>query len=177
MCQEDINKIIVDKANGGNYVVRLKGGDPFVFGRATEEIDILRENGIDYDYIPGITSAIAVPGLAGIPVTSRNISRSFHVITGHTSKTTDSLPEDIENLASLKGTLIFLMGLNNIDRITSALIDNGKAKDTPVAVIHAGTDNKTQIIKSTLSSVTKDLANSNIASPAVIIIGDVVNIP
>jgi uroporphyrin-III C-methyltransferase/precorrin-2 dehydrogenase/sirohydrochlorin ferrochelatase len=177
MCQEDINKIIVDKANGGNYVVRLKGGDPFVFGRATEEMDILKENEIDYDYIPGITSAIAVPGLAGIPVTSRNISRSFHVITGHTSKTTDSLPEDLENLASLKGTLIFLMGLNNIDRITSALIDNGKDKDTPVAVIHADTDNKTQIIKSTLSSVTKDLADSNIASPAVIIIGDVVNIP
>jgi uroporphyrin-III C-methyltransferase/precorrin-2 dehydrogenase/sirohydrochlorin ferrochelatase len=176
MSQDDINQLIADKANEGNYVVRLKGGDPFVFGRATEEINILKENGIDYDYIPGITSAIAVPGLAGIPVTSRNISRSFHVITGHTSNTSDSLPENMENLARLNGTLVFLMGLENASKITSVLIGNGRDKDTPVAVIHADTDNRTQIVKSTLSALTNDLANSNMVSPAVIVIGDVVNI-
>jgi uroporphyrin-III C-methyltransferase/precorrin-2 dehydrogenase/sirohydrochlorin ferrochelatase len=173
MKQEDICTLLVEKANEGKYVVRLKGGDPFVFGRATEEIDILKSNGIEYDYIPGITSAIAAPGLAGIPVTSRNLSRSFHVITGHTSKTTDNLPENMETIAKLNGTLIFLMGLENIRKITDVLLENGKNKDTPAAVVHVNMDNSTDIIQSTLSTIADKVEAAPIKSPAIIIVGEV----
>jgi uroporphyrin-III C-methyltransferase/precorrin-2 dehydrogenase/sirohydrochlorin ferrochelatase len=175
MRQEDICTLLVEKANEGKYVVRLKGGDPFVFGRATEEIDILKSNDIEYDYIPGITSAIAAPGLAGIPVTSRNLSRSFHVITGHTSKTTDSLPENMETIAKLNGTLIFLMGLENIRKITDVLIENGKSKDTPTAVVHVNKDNSTDLLQATLSSIADRLEATPIKSPAIIIVGDVIS--
>jgi uroporphyrin-III C-methyltransferase/precorrin-2 dehydrogenase/sirohydrochlorin ferrochelatase len=174
MKQDEISRILVEKANEGKYVVRLKGGDPFVFGRATEEIEALKANGIEYEYIPGITSAIAAPGLAGIPVTSRNISRSFHVITGHTTGTNDTVPEDMETISKLNGTLIFLMGLENIGKIASSLIENGKSKDTPTAVVHVDCDNSTKIIKSTLSDIADKVANSDMTTPAVIVVGEVV---
>jgi uroporphyrin-III C-methyltransferase/precorrin-2 dehydrogenase/sirohydrochlorin ferrochelatase len=176
MKQDDINKLLVEKARQGKYVVRLKGGDPFVFGRATEEMDALRAADIEYEYIPGITSAVSVPGLAGIPVTSRNISRSFHVITGHTAGSMDFLPENIETLAGLKGTLIFLMGVENLEKIAQALIKNGKPKDTPAAVIHGNTDNSTDIVKSTLSEIADKLSKAKPKTPAVIVIGDVVGL-
>jgi uroporphyrin-III C-methyltransferase/precorrin-2 dehydrogenase/sirohydrochlorin ferrochelatase len=176
MRQDDINNILVDKANEGKFVVRLKGGDPFVFGRATEEIEALKSENIEYEYIPGITSAVAVPGLAGIPVTSRNISRSFHVITGHTAKTSDTVPEDMGVLAKLNGTLIFLMGLENIRKIADGLIQNGKDKDTPAAVVQGNTDNGTDIIKSTLSKIADKAEESKVKSPVVIIVGDVVDL-
>jgi uroporphyrin-III C-methyltransferase/precorrin-2 dehydrogenase/sirohydrochlorin ferrochelatase len=174
MKQDEISRILVEKANEGKYVVRLKGGDPFVFGRATEEIEELKINGIEYEYIPGITSAIAAPGLAGIPVTSRNISRSFHVITGHTAGTNDTVPENMETISKLNGTLIFLMGIENVGKIASSLIENGKSKDTPTAVVHVDCDNSTKIIKSTLSDIADKVANSDMTTPAVIVVGHVV---
>jgi uroporphyrin-III C-methyltransferase/precorrin-2 dehydrogenase/sirohydrochlorin ferrochelatase len=175
MGQEEICRLLLDKAREGKYVVRLKGGDPFVFGRASEEIETLRKNNIEYDYIPGITSAVAVPGMAGIPVTSRGISRSFHVITGHTKNTTASIPEDMAAIARLNGTLVFLMGIENIHKITDALIENGKDKDTPSAVIHADIDNNTDIIRAKLSRIAEVVQANPIKPPAVIVVGEVVD--
>jgi uroporphyrin-III C-methyltransferase/precorrin-2 dehydrogenase/sirohydrochlorin ferrochelatase len=175
--QDEINQILVAKASEGKYTVRLKGGDPFVFGRATEEIEALKSHNIEYEYIPGITSPVAVSGLAGIPVTSRSISRSFHVITGHTANNADTIYEDMSTLAKLKGTLIFLMGLENLRKITTVLIENGKNKDTPAAVVHANTDNSTDIIKATLSAIADKAEQTPIKSPAIIVIGDVVDLP
>ncbi|MGN1090147.1 MAG: uroporphyrinogen-III C-methyltransferase [Huintestinicola sp.] len=131
--QENINDIIVENALSGKCVVRLKGGDPLVFGRGGEEADALEKNGIAYEFIPGITSAVAVPELAGIPVTHRNVSRSFHVITGHTAD--DTLPENMAEYARLNGTIVFLMGLRNLRKIAEGLIEYGKSPDTPAAVI------------------------------------------
>jgi uroporphyrin-III C-methyltransferase/precorrin-2 dehydrogenase/sirohydrochlorin ferrochelatase len=176
MKQDKISRILVEKANEGKYVVRLKGGDPFVFGRATEEIEAFKANGIEYEYIPGITSAIAAPGLAGIPVTSRNLSRSFHVITGHTAGTNDTVPENMETISKLNGTLVFLMGIENIGKIASSLIENGKSKDTPTAVVHVDCDNSTKIIRSTLSDIADKVASSDMTTPAVIVVGDVVEV-
>jgi uroporphyrin-III C-methyltransferase/precorrin-2 dehydrogenase/sirohydrochlorin ferrochelatase len=176
MKQEQINHILVEKANEGKYVVRLKGGDPFVFGRATEEIEELKANNIEYEYIPGITSAVAALGLSQIPVTSRNIGRSFHVITGHTANTIDTIPENMETIAKLKGTLIFLMGLENTRKIAMSLMENGKSPNTMAAVIHVNNDNSTQIIKSPLSDIADKVEKTGIKSPAVIAIGDVISL-
>ena len=119
--QENINKILVEKALEGRTVVRLKGGDPFVFGRGGEEILALQQYNIPYSICPGISSCIAVPELAGIPVTHRITSRSFHVVTGHTAD--DLLPENMDSLGKLGGTLIFLMGLNHLSMISQSLIN------------------------------------------------------
>lgn len=134
--QENINEILVEKAREGKTVVRLKGGDPFVFGRGGEEIETLKSADIPFDIVPGISSSIAVPELAGIPVTHRNLSRSVHIITGHTAQ--DTLPENIKKCAETDGTLVFLMGLRNLPDIVENLIRNGKSDDTPVAVVSNG---------------------------------------
>lgn len=117
--QENINEILVEKAREGKTVVRLKGGDPFVFGRGGEEIETLKSADIPFDIVPGISSSIAVPELAGIPVTHRNLSRSVHIITGHTAQ--DTLPENIKKCAETDGTLVFLMGLRNLPDIVEIL--------------------------------------------------------
>ena len=115
MAQADINALLIAKAREGKTVVRLKGGDPFVFGRGGEEALALQAAGVDWEYVPGVTSAVAVPGAAGIPVTHRGTSRGFHVVTAHTADTPDGLPEDLEDLARLPGTLVFLMGLAQLE--------------------------------------------------------------
>lgn len=157
--QENINKILVGKALEGKIVVRLKGGDPFVFGRGGEEIAELKKNNIPYDIIPAVSSCIAIPELAGIPVTHRKISRSFHVITGH------PLPENLEYYAESDGTLVFLMGLNNIRRITEGLISGGMRKDMPCAVISGN-----HRITDTLENISDK--SGSIKAPAVIVIGE-----
>lgn len=166
--QEAINDIIVKKALEGKCVVRLKGGDPLVFGRGGEEAVFLEENGIRYEFIPGITSAAAVPELAGIPVTHRNVSRSFHVITGHTAE--DTLPDNIAEYARLNGTLVFLMGLRKLPMIAEGLIENGKVPDTPVAVISNGGREGQSVIGGTLADIAEKAENA--AAPAVIVIGE-----
>ena len=170
--QEEINGLLIQEAKKGKRVVRLKGGDPFVFGRGGEEVLALKEQGIPVTEIPGITSAIAVPAAAGIPVTHRDISRSFHVITGHTKGKENSLPENFETLAALNGTLIFLMGLLHLPEITKKLLECGKDPDTPAAVVHGGFDGQFVSVRGTLSDIAKEAKQEEIEAPAVIIIGE-----
>ncbi len=168
--QEDINRILVRKAEDGKKVVRLKGGDPFVFGRGGEEILALQKAGIDFEVVPGISSSLSAPALAGIPVTHRNVSRSFHVITGHRDKEEEDW--DFKNLAKVEGTLIFLMGMESIKTITEELIKEGKDSNTPAAVIsNAARDNQITV-RGTLGTISKIASGRNIKAPAVIVIGE-----
>lgn len=168
--QERINEILVENALNGKTVVRLKGGDPFVFGRGGEEILALKKHNISYSIVPGISSTIAVPELAGIPVTHRKTSRSFHVITGHTAE--DLIPENIKKYASTDETLVILMGLNNLSKIAETLILNGKDKNTPAAVISHGASAKQKTIRSDLKNIADEVKKHKIKTPAVIIIGE-----
>ncbi len=171
--QEEINEILVQCAKKYKVIVRLKGGDSFVFGRGGEEIEALNRYGIPYEVIPGITSAIAVPECAGIPVTHRGVSRSFHVITGHTKEGNGNPVCDYKVLAKTEGTLVFLMGLSKIDLIADELMAAGKPDMTPVAVISDGTTKYQRIVRSTLKDIGRKVKESEMASPAVIVIGEV----
>lgn len=166
--QENINDIITQKALEGKCVVRLKGGDPLVFGRGGEEAEALEKNGIAYEFIPGVTSSVAVPEMAGIPVTHRNVSRSFHVITGHTAS--DTLPDNMEEFARLGGTLVFLMGLRNLKKIADGLMEFGKSPHTPAAVISKGGSGRQCVIRGTLSDIAGKALSAE--SPAVIVVGE-----
>jgi len=172
--QKKINEIIVEKSREGLTVLRLKGGDPFVFGRGGEEIEALIPENIDFEVIPGISSAIAVPAYAGIPVTHRGINTSFHVFTGHMKK--DGIEHDYETVAKLEGTLVFLMGLGNLEKITENLIKHGKMPETPVAVIKNGTTAKQETYIGTLGTIAGIVRENNVKAPVIIIIGEVVNL-
>ena len=172
--QKKINEIIVEKSREGLTVLRLKGGDPFVFGRGGEEIEALIPENIDFEVIPGISSAIAVPAYAGIPVTHRGINTSFHVFTGHMKK--DGIEHDYETVAKLEGTLVFLMGLGNLEKITENLIKHGKMPETPVAVIKNGTTAKQETYTGTLGTIAGIVRENNVKAPVIIIIGEVVNL-
>ena len=172
LIQEEINNKILEKALEGKIVVRLKGGDPFVFGRGGEEIEKLSEKNIPFEIVPGITSAIAVPEYAGIPVTHRGLSKSFHVFTGMTAK--ENSFHDFKKIAELEGTLVFLMGVKNLGLITGELIKHGKDKNTPAAVIEKGTTGKQRVITDSLENIFKTAEKEKAVSPAVIVIGDVV---
>ena len=172
--QKNINETIVEKGKEGYTVLRLKGGDPFVFGRGGEEIESLINEGIDFEVIPGITSAVAVPEYAGIPVTHRGISTSFHVFTGHLKIGSGELNFPI--MSKLEGTLVFLMALSNIEKITEKLIEYGKEENTPVAVIKNGTTSKQQTYTGTLKTISGIVREDNVQSPVVIVIGEVVNL-
>ncbi|MGN1203086.1 MAG: uroporphyrinogen-III C-methyltransferase [Eubacterium sp.] len=167
--QENINKILVEKAKNGKNVVRLKGGDSFVFGRGGEEILALQKDNIPYEIIPGITSAVAVPENLGIPVTHRGIAQSFTVVTGHTATDTD---ENYQALAQLNGTLVFLMGLYNIENICARLIEGGKSKSTPAAILSQGFDINQKRIDSTLENISKEAKNA--VTPAILVVGEAV---
>ena len=172
--QKKINEMIVEKSREGLTVLRLKGGDPFVFGRGGEEIEALLAENIDFEVIPGISSAIAVPTYAGIPVTHRGINTSFHVFTGHMKK--DGIEHDYETVAKLEGTLVFLMGLGNLEKITENLIKHGKMPETPVAVIKNGTTAKQETYTGTLGTIAGIVRENNVKAPVIIIIGEVVNL-
>ncbi|MBR6473067.1 MAG: uroporphyrinogen-III C-methyltransferase [Firmicutes bacterium] len=167
MAQDEINRILIDAAEKYICVVRLKGGDPFVFGRGGEEAMALMEAGIDFEVIPGVTSAVSVPMRAGIPVTHRGMSRSFHVITGHTKD--DEL--DYGRYAMLDGTLIFLMGLNRIRKITSDLIAGGMDINTPAAVISDGFTEDEIIVRASLVNIAEETENAEVRAPAIIVVG------
>lgn len=168
--QEEINRILVREALARGRVVRLKGGDPFLFGRGGEEIEELRKNNIPYEVIPGVTSAIAVPAYAGIPVTHRDYSSSLHIFTGHFSGEKET-GLDYAALAKLKGTLIFLMGVASVGRICDGLLQAGMPGDTPAAVIENGTTARQRTVAATLDTLAGKMANQKIHSPAVIVIG------
>lgn len=172
MKQDEINAVLVELALSGLTVVRLKGGDPFVFGRGGEEIQALEAHGIPYETVPGVTSAIAVPECAGIPVTHRGVSRSFHVITGHTLDGKDCLPPEFETYGSLPGTLVFLMGLGQLPAITARLIGGGMAPDTPAAVIEKGTLPDQKVVRAPLSGIHAKVMEEGIGTPAVIVVGE-----
>jgi uroporphyrinogen III methyltransferase/synthase len=174
--QEEINQIIVDTAKKYQRVIRLKGGDSFVFGRGAEEILYLKENNIPFFVVPGITSAIAVPESLLIPVTHREISRSFHVITGHTNGNGEEIYEDFSHLAKLKGTLVFLMGLKNLSDITNKLIENGMDGETGVSIISEGTRVSKKMVRGKLFNIVDIVRKEGIKSPAVIVIGGVTDI-
>lgn len=170
--QEDIQSILAELAGQNKQVVRLKGGDPFVFGRGGEEIQFLNQHCIPWRVVPGISSALAIPAEAGIPVTHRGVSRSIHIMTAHTSE--DVLRRDMEQFANLEGTLIFLMGLESLETIVSVLKEKGRDKDTPAAVLSGGnTANPYKVIGS-LDTILEKAREENVTSPAVIVIGDVV---
>lgn len=174
--QEEISQLILEKSLEGNVVTRLKGGDPLVFGRGGEEALLLVENNVEFEIVPGITSAISVPAYAGIPVTHRNVSSSFHVITGHEDPLKETSSLDYKALASLTGTLIFLMGIKNIESISNNLIKNGQRPERPVAVIRRGTTADQRILTGTLDNIAKKVEESGFKNPAIIIVGEVVNL-
>ncbi len=175
--QKEINKLLVQYASDGKIVVRLKGGDPFVFGRGGEEASALVQHGIAWEVIPGITSALAAPAYAGIPVTHREYAAAFTVVTGHAANTKDAASAfDWEALAHLNGTIILLMGIGNLPLITEKLMYAGRAATTPVAVVRWGSTSEQQSIIGTLETIAQQVRQAHITSPAVIVIGDVVHL-
>lgn len=172
--QDEINQTLVKKALEGKIVARVKGGDPFVFGRGGEEIQALFENHIEFEEIPGITSSISVPAYAGIPVTHRGMARSFHVFTGHTMA--DGEWHNFEAIAKLDGTLVFLMGIKNLPIIVSDLIKNGKEPSTPIAIIEKGATAEQRVTVGTLETIVEVSKKIKIVPPAITIIGEVVNL-
>lgn len=174
LTQDGINRLLVEKALQGKRVVRLKGGDPYVFGRGGEEALALRAAGVDFEEIPGITSAIAGLAYAGIPATHRGIATSFHVFTAHRKE--DEGREDWPAIAALDGTLIFLMGRAALVEITTELIKNGKSPDTPAAIIQWGTTTRQRTVTGTLRDLNTLAENAGIGSPCLIVVGPVVTL-
>ena len=176
MRQEDINLLLADKAEEGKTVVRLKGGDPFVFGRGGEEALVLLERGIPFEILPGVTSAISVPAYAGIPVTHRGIAVSFAVVTGHEDPSKSESHIRWEQLATAVDTLIFLMGVANLPIITQKLIENGRPVNTPAAIIRWGTWAEQETYITTVGEASAMVQREGIRPPAIFIVGDVVKL-
>ena len=175
MEQDKINELLYLRAKSGKNVVRLKGGDPYVFGRGGEEAEYLAGQGVEVEVVPGITSALAGPAYAGIPLTHRDIASSFHVITAHRKKgEIDTV--DYPALARLSGTLVFLMGLSNLEKIQTGLLENGMKKETPVAVISQATTPKQKTVVSTLEGILEAIKKDPVLPPALVVAGDVVNL-
>lgn len=170
--QEEINEILLREAQVGNRVARLKGGDPFVFGRGGEELELLREHGVPFEVVPGVTSAVAVPAYAGIPVTHRDCASSVHFITGHTRSAVGA-DTDYAALTALGGTLVFLMGVSALPGIRAGLLEAGMRPDMPAAVLERGTTARQRRVVSTLEHLERDAKESGIAPPAIIVVGEV----
>lgn len=167
--QAKICELLIAKAQAGKTVVRLKGGDPFVFGRGGEEMLALMQAGVPCEEVPGISSAIAIPAEAGIPVTHRRLSRSVHIVTAHTADTADGLPGDLDVLARLEGTLVFLMGLRQLSRLAAGLLAAGKAPDTPAAVVSGGNAPHPAAVRGTLADIAEKARG--VRPPAVVVVG------
>lgn len=172
--QMEINRLLVNKARQGHTVARLKGGDPFVFGRGAEEAECLTEHAIPFEVIPGISSAIASPAYAGIPLTHRAYASGFHVVTGHECASSTSVPWPL--LAMSNQTLVILMGMSHLREITNKLIQHGRADDTPVAIIGMGTTPQQTLTLGSLSTICDVARVEGICPPATVVIGDVVRL-
>jgi uroporphyrin-III C-methyltransferase/precorrin-2 dehydrogenase/sirohydrochlorin ferrochelatase len=172
--QEEINRILVDRATQGKFVVRLKGGDNFVFGRGYEEALACAQAGVPVVVVPGVTSSIAAPALAGIPVTHRGVAHEFTVISGHIPPDHPDSLVDWAALARLRGTLVVMMGLKNLPRIAERLIAEGRPASTPAAVVQEGSTAHQRSLTSTLGAIAEETASAGIRPPAVVVIGDVV---
>jgi uroporphyrinogen III methyltransferase/synthase len=173
MSQVEINAALVEHGLRGRRVVRLKGGDPFVFGRGGEEAEALAAAGVTYEVVPGITSAIAAPAYAGIPVTHRGLATSFTVVTGHEDPTKPSEQTDWTALARVPGTLVILMGMGRLAGIADALIAGGRPSEEPVGVIQWGTTPRQRRLVATLATVAERVAAEGLGSPAVVVVGPV----
>lgn len=169
--QQEINALLIEKARVGKVVVRLKGGDPFVFGRGGEECLALAAAGIRYEVIPGVSSAIAVPAYAGIPVTQRGLTTAFTVVTGHTGSADSSI--DWESI-SRTGTIVFVMGVEHLPEIVAQLLAHGRRPDTPAAVIEEGTTLRQRVVTGTLADIVPQA--QDIRPPALLIVGEVVRL-
>lgn len=174
--QEETNALLIRMAKEGKNVVRLKGGDPFIFGRGGEEAQELAEAGIEYEIVPGVSSCYGAPAYAGIPVTHRDHASSFHVITGHEGAHKDKNVLDYETLAKEEGTLIFLMGLKNLPNIVRSLTAGGKDPRTPAAVIQEGTTSRQKTAVGTLENIAEIAESAGIRTPAITVVGDVVSL-
>lgn len=170
--QARINEILAEEAEKGKNVVRLKGGDPFVFGRGGEELELLVKKDIPFEIVPGITTAVSVPAYNGIPVTHRDFTSSFHIITGHTKKNGEA-DIDFESLVKLNGTLIFLMGVASMPKICKGLIDAGMDENMPAAMLERGTRAAQRRVVSTVAKLPEESKKANIVTPAIFMIGKV----
>ena len=171
MCQEDINELLIDRARCGLHVTRLKGGDPFVFGRGGEEMEALRQANVPFEVVPGVTSAIAAPAAAGIPVTDRNHGSAFAVVTGHERDGGTHL--DWHALARIP-TLVVLMGLERLPLVSARLVACGADRDTPAAVIASGTLHHQRTVVGTLGTIAALARQAQLEAPATLIVGQVV---
>lgn len=176
LCQDEINKLLLEKAREGKMVVRLKGGDPYLLARGSEEALFLAAHKIPFEVIPGISSAIAVPNYAGIPVTHRGVSSSVTIVTGHEDPLKKNSAVNWKNLAEQESTLVILMGMENLSSIISKLISYGKNKNTPIAVIRWGTTTDQKTVIGTLQNIIDEVKKEEIEPPCVIVIGKVVNL-
>jgi uroporphyrin-III C-methyltransferase len=174
--QEDTNRLLIEQARAGKAVVRLKGGDPFVFGRGGEEAIACRRAGVDVEVVSGVTSAVAAPGAAGIPVTHRGVATGVAFVTGHEDPTKPDSQIDWSALARFHGTLVFLMGVGNLGRIAGMLLAGGRAPDTPVALVRWGTTEAQQTLTGDLVSIADEAHRAGFASPATIVVGEVVDL-
>lgn len=171
--QEEINEMLVKLAKEGHTVGRVKGGDPYVFGRGGEEVLALKEAGIEFEVIPGVTSPIAVLNYAGIPITHRGIAQDFHIVTGMSAS---SLNVNFKALAMENGTLVFMMGLSNLKNIVDNLVNNGKDINTPCGVVMRGTCSKQRKVIGTLENICEKVEEAALKSPCIIVVGNVVNL-
>ena len=173
LTQDETNARLVEEVRRGRMVVRLKGGDPFVFGRGSEELQALHAAGLAVEVVPGITSAISAPAYAGVPVTHRGVATSFTVVTGHEDPTKGSEQTDWHALAQLSGTLVILMGMGRLAGIAEALVSAGRPSDQPVAVVQWGTTSRQRSLRGTLATIAGDCTREGVGSPAVVVVGDV----
>ena len=176
LSQDGINALILEKALAGFNVCRLKGGDPFIFGRGGEEAEVLAAKGIPFEVVPGVTSAIAAAAYAGIPLTHRKVTATLAFVTGHEDPHKDESSINWESLAVGIGTLVFFMGVKNLPDIAQRLIANGKSPDTPVALVRWGTTPGQQTVTGTLDNISERVKKAGMKAPAIIIVGEVVNL-
>ncbi len=174
--QEVINQLLIQKAREGKVVVRLKGGDPFVLGRGGEEAEALAENHIPFEVVPGVSSAVAVPAYAGIPVTHRGIASSFTVVTGHKASEKGKPHIAWDKLSAATDTLVVLMGIGNLSFVVHQLIRNHKSPSTPVAVITHGTTGRQRCVTGTLQDIVEKVKSEGLQPPSVVVVGDVVQL-
>ncbi|MDH7577711.1 MAG: uroporphyrinogen-III C-methyltransferase [Bacillota bacterium] len=175
MTQREINDLLVERAGRGEVVVRLKGGDPFVFGRGGEEAEALAEAGIPFEVVPGVTSALAVPAYAGIPVTHRDCTSTLSIITGNEDPAKEDSRINWDKLAAGTGTLVFLMGMSNLEQIVNRLVRHGRFPLTPAAAISWGTRAEQQVLVGTLADIVPQAKEKGMTNPAVVVVGEVVN--
>jgi uroporphyrinogen III methyltransferase/synthase len=176
LSQEDLNSLIVAKAREGKTVVRLKGGDPYIFGRGGEEAEELVAAQIPFEVVPGVSSIVAAPNYAGIPLTHRDYASTFTVLTGHEDPEKETSDLDFEQIARIPGTKVILMGLKRLKELSETLIARGMTPETPVAMVRWGTRGHQQSIEGTLATIAGIAAERNFSAPAITIIGSVVKL-